>query len=41
MIYNLQLIYVFIDYIFFSYFEDVMLDVGVDMDGYWNGLVFS
>lgn len=38
---SLQLIHVVIDNLYFSCFEDVTLDAGVDMDGYRNGSALS
>jgi len=38
---NLQLIHVVVGNLLFSYFEDVTMDAGVDMDGYRNGSALS
>lgn len=38
---GLQLITVVLDGLFSRYFEDVTLNAGVDMDGYYNGSALS
>lgn len=38
---NLQLFHIVVDNLFFSFFEDVTLDAGVEMDGYRSGSALS